>query len=211
MNNLTIDTIYAILEYINIKDIKTISRLSSCNKYLLSICRDTRVLNHFYNTLLPQKYNIKYTDKHYGPHTFYRCGVGPYPGWNKVNNEIKRTNKLYCVNNKHYKVSTIEKTLYKKNPFKQLTKKYYEIKSKQIPRWTPTKEIKLLELKNEEMKIKLDIIFYEKAYSIKPLYKYKTNIIKLTNCLVKLDIMSHQTKKQNIDNFHNSFKWIHEN
>lgn len=152
--DLSEDILRNIISYIS-TDITTISNLSVCNKYLLTICRKKWVWVDYYRSLFPTETKITKDSEHIGYVTYFNCRICEYPGWGSV---FKPVYDKTCLNPNHYtKTKLSVKNIRWVNLFKMCAVRTHTLNiSKNL--WTYNDEQKLKYLNDELtiLKIKKD-------------------------------------------------------
>lgn len=117
-------------EYIKF-DICTLSRLSITSKKMLSVVRDNSIWVPYYYSLFPQIYKLTPYSEHKNEQTYFKCGLGEYPGWKHINDPIKFDNKnplKNCKITNHYSnTEKILKSVRWKSVFHMCAKRKYTI------------------------------------------------------------------------------------
>lgn len=144
--NLPEEIFLNILEYTDLLDIKTISRLSLTCKRLNEICKSNIVLLPYYNSLFETKYVLTEKSVHIGPQTYLRCKIGEYPGWNKVNDHIHTE---ICLKTEHYSDTCVKIKKIGGNLFQKCAVRKYNMEKKKLRKWTVAREHKLILLQEQ--------------------------------------------------------------
>ncbi len=139
-------------------DKQTLARASETCKDMLKAARSPVLWRPHYLSFFPPVLRLTIESKHIGSMTYYRCEIGPYPGWKNVNDPI--TTKLFlCDNPKHY-TNTIEvpKNVKFKNLFRACAKRTLFLRKKKLFKSnTPTKLRKIKRLRRELSELEVPI------------------------------------------------------